>query len=73
MALVTGGAWSVVRGAWVTFLAQVAVTAAAPQLSLGPDSRFTLVWGPSVVSAQTKLEDNSFLVEEAYNQPTRVV
>ncbi|HTK57219.1 MAG TPA: peptide ABC transporter substrate-binding protein [Gemmatimonadales bacterium] len=27
-------------------------TAAAPQLSLGPDSRFALVWGPSIVSAQ---------------------
>ncbi|MEP6745691.1 MAG: DPP IV N-terminal domain-containing protein, partial [Gemmatimonadota bacterium] len=30
----------------------IALCAAAPLLSLGPDSRFALVWGPSVVSAQ---------------------
>jgi hypothetical protein len=38
---------------WVGRAALVLLfTAAAPHLSLGPDSRFALVWGPSVVSAQ---------------------
>lgn len=53
------GAWHVVRGAWVipALVVTSLVTAAAPRR----------------LSAQTKLEDNSFLAEEAYNQDPRVV
>ena len=31
------------------------------------------LWPTGPLAAQAKLEDNSFLIEEAYNQPTRVV
>lgn len=37
----------------LALLATLAVS--PPRLSLGPDSRFTLVWGPSVVAAQSDL------------------
>lgn len=55
----TERAWCVVRGAsWtLIFLLALSFIAAAPQR----------------LSAQAKLEDNSFLAEEAYNQDPRVV
>src|ERR1043165_4506536 len=35
------------------YLALLTLVLATPHISLGPDSRFALVWGPSVVSAQS--------------------
>ena len=51
------GTWYVVRGAWWPFSLMAVLTA------LRPDR----------LTAQAPLEDNSFLIEEAYNQPSRVV